>query len=131
MNEILKLAIEKGGYPKDKYHNKVSGDFDVWNESAVMLDPEFWKCLGKALDWKDYFYSYYNVGGAFGLSSEAGYWKKVENFEDIPKQLREGSKNNWRKHQIDNPDYKIYAHQYFDLILTGGNLEQFWEGLLK
>lgn len=45
MNEAIKLAIEKGGYQTEDALGEMS-------EFQIVLDPEFWKCLGVALGWE-------------------------------------------------------------------------------
>jgi hypothetical protein len=65
MNEAIKLAIEKGGYLND--HTKLGGDYRgassdamrviekayAWRNSRILLDPDFWQALGKALGWNE------------------------------------------------------------------------------
>ena len=51
MNSIQK-AIEKsieGGYDRD-----LTFQMDIYSsgDRTIFLDPEFWKCLGKAMGWK-------------------------------------------------------------------------------
>lgn len=54
MNEAIKLAIEKGGYPSvvtaDYYYHTDEGRRET---RLLTLDPLFWQALGKALGWTD------------------------------------------------------------------------------
>lgn len=50
MNQAIKLAIEKGGYVADIGWQETT--YQGFNErNRIVLDPEFWKALGKALGW--------------------------------------------------------------------------------
>lgn len=49
MNEAIKLAVEKGGY-KDGQHIDIK--YSTRHDEAI-LDPLFWRALGKALGWKE------------------------------------------------------------------------------
>lgn len=59
MNKAIKLAITKGGYPAIWYEKQQYARFEWQNsedylqEHDLVLDPEFWKCLGKALGWAE------------------------------------------------------------------------------
>lgn len=103
MNEAIKLAIEKGGYPAqwdELYGQAVFSDNDggyFANNYKMVLDPLFWQALGKALGWGEIDFSiphYYN-------------------------------------RQDPKPSCILcQAHIYFDLVLTGGDTKQFWKDLL-
>ncbi len=75
--KAIKLAI-KGGYSL--------GIADIFDYQIVLLDPEFWKALGKGLGWS-------------------------ENLKD--------------------KDWIGVALDFFELKLTGGDENSFWEELLK
>lgn len=71
--------------------------------SSVGWDPSFWQCLGKALGW--------------GKHHEDGCWSFLQGGKcDC------GPKDNEWEHQ---------AHRFYDLILTGGDTDAFWDTLLK
>ncbi len=93
MNEAIKLAIEKGGYDRmwEGTHS---------NHADLILDPLFWKALGKALGWKEH-----------------EFWKiHCSIFE---------CDGTWQ-HTEKDLTWKYYAHQYFDLLLTGKDTDKFW-----
>jgi hypothetical protein len=50
MNEAIKLAVEKGGYPHYS-HTEEPLMYDA--KCMLVLDPLFWQALGKALGNKD------------------------------------------------------------------------------
>jgi hypothetical protein len=47
MNEVIKLAIEKGGYKTQPSYDL----FPATSEPYILLDPLFWQALGRALGW--------------------------------------------------------------------------------
>jgi len=121
MNEAIKLAIEKGGYPPFElsYEQRKRG-YSAQGD-ALTLDPLFWQALGKALGWKKYVWlSYPNYH--YGHHSNVDFtddeeWGPPTEFTDTPFATR----------YITS---QYYAHQYFDLVLTGGDTEKFWKELL-
>ena len=68
--------------------------------AETFLDPLFWQALGRALGW----------GTLIGTGK----------FIEARYQRMEDAEETW----------KYYAHQYFDLVLTGGDTEKFWKELL-
>lgn len=45
---------------------------------------------------------------------------------------KDGQNSDWNYILGDpQPPWQRHAHQYFDLILTGGDLDAFWKGLLN
>lgn len=109
MEEVIKLAIEKGGYEPFKtlhieYCKRVnymsdclvvepgSGGMASRNNTDILLDPEFWQSLGRGLGWPKYHYT--DVG------ETVDYW------------LGE-------------------ALRYFELKLTGGDEAKFWQELIN
>ncbi len=126
MNEAIKLAIEKGGYKNPyEYSEQVARFFPRMAGhlshrkmilSATALDPLFWQALGKALGWGKYICEY------------------CRNDFDPPETRAEVHalciehglcKGMWVE------GWKPRAHRYFDLLLTGGDTEKFWNELLK
>jgi hypothetical protein len=63
MEEAIKLAIEKGGYPHYS-HTEEPLMYDA--KCMIVLDPKFWQALGKALGWGKI--SYENDFGDLSLS---------------------------------------------------------------
>lgn len=55
MNNAIKLAIEKGGYETDWFSKNKRGEYvnNTPGEQITILDPLFWKSLGKVLGWKE------------------------------------------------------------------------------
>lgn len=110
MKEAIKLAIEKGGYnwggwkEVSTLDHSETFDGETWYyiggsqvlEQQIVLDPNFWKCLGEILSWNDF----------------------------IP-ECAEPNK-------IVEPNQWINeAMNYYFLLLTDGDTEQFFEDLLK
>jgi len=122
LSEAIKLAIEKGGFrftePIDSRNktwaiselSNLNGE-DGFTTEQVVLMPLFWQALGKALGWKDVFKNKKSMG----LMEMCGH----------PYCPTEGN----CKYQ--KPERSKYAHQYFDLLLTGGDTEKFWKELLN
>lgn len=106
IEDAIKLAIEKGGYQLSDFgKERVAKDIaqaefwvKYWSEkqrhSGILLDPEFWKSLGKALGW-------------------------YTGHENIS--LAEYETKNW----------KSIALRFFELKLSGGSEEEFWDNLLS
>lgn len=77
------------------------GELITWQEIA--LDPLFFQALGKALGWPDR--TFYTIEC---VAKEYHVWEET-------------SEITW-----------IYqAHRFYDLILTGGDTEVYWNDLLK
>lgn len=103
MNEAIKLAIEKGRYIfRGVKHN----NFD-YKRDTVVLDPLFWQALGKALGWIE-------TGKHFRRYEH-------DDYEECSQCIEYGESSQWIH----------YAHQYFDLALTGGDTEKFWKELIN
>lgn len=120
--EIITRAIEGEWKPNRPYLNTLTPSvrdvYAMMNWQEIALDPSFWQALGKALGWKDWFYSYYVANN--GIKTFNGHWEPVEQFEDIPEYLR-AVKNAWIRHEVDNPEWQSKAQQFYRLILTGGD----------
>lgn len=106
MNEAIKQLAIKGGYGQGTEPYSTM-------ESGMILDPLFWQALGKALGWND-------------------------NIENIQRCEFCKMKNCHRKILNGKPalntepnNYLNHAHEYFELILTGGDTEKFWQSLLS
>jgi len=105
-NEAIKKAIEGG------YNKRPSGYDDDKYRMRVILDPLFWQALGKALGW--------GIEFADMVCCICG-----------THCFRNGDRN--RTHFMERPIYlwQHYAHQYFDLVLTGRDTDKFWKELLN
>lgn len=102
MNEAIKLAIEKGGY------NKVIWD-DLYEQPNFQDgDGGYFVNYEKILMDKDFWES-------LGKALE---WKINENLSFNAKPFKY------------TPIWVLRARDYFDLVLTGGDTEKFWEELL-
>ena len=53
MNETIKLAIEKGAYPRpgSGWIGSESYEFTDEAKMIMLLDPLFWQAIGRALGW--------------------------------------------------------------------------------
>lgn len=116
---IPKAAIEKAmsagwykGYTLEKYENKYitldpDGDRDaLLFFPEIALQPEFWQCLGKSLVWTN------SICRDCGRSAQicmAG--DETCLGEDVA-------------------GWKYHAGRFYDLILTGGDLEAYWKKIL-
>ncbi len=160
ISETIQKAIEGGWEGLGKNKRKIQyalnhieldeqrvvfsyGDYDQDDSyitfSEILLDPLFWQSLGKAMGWRDWFYSYYVVGShrpedekmiekrhkKYGYCLQCGYWQKVESFEDIPEKLKE-VKGAWRQHPLPAPEYLYYWHQFSDYLAEGKDIESFF-----
>ena len=106
IQEVIKKAIE-GGWNDKEYrtvHHK--GKVDTWSHSTSMfLDPNFWKCLGKAMEWGTVTMKrtvYPNDGNVI--------------CETMP----------------ENPDYPEYLyrwHKFIDHLAEGGSIVDYFEKL--
>ncbi len=115
MNEAIKLAVEKGGY-NHRFEYLIKRE--RWR--MTILDPLFWQSLGKALKWDveiDRQRCPIPCERAKGLN-----WVSADFCFGCGKPVE------WYKTKTRN--WKSYALNYFDLVLTGGDTEKFWEELL-
>lgn len=74
-------------------------------DSFIGLDPAFWQALGKALGWRHMIDFEFQHDPSMGLpryDHRAGQY----------------------------PEWMYNAHRFYDLILTGGDTEKFWNDLL-
>lgn len=95
-NKIIELAVDGG------YQLMVSGS--GVNYGNMILDPLFWKSLGKQLGWLRY-------------TRNDGDSASNPSIEDMPNQ-------GWKESHLH------HAHQLFNLLLTGGDTDVFWRDLL-
>jgi hypothetical protein len=107
MNEAIKLAIEKGGFPatwdekaKAAYYGLDPRDYV---SAYVVFEPAFWQALGYALGWK---------GGTY----------KYEWFHLASGDFAGG--------RVGVRPWQYHALRYFELHMTGGDEEKFWKELL-
>lgn len=80
-------------------------------EYQVALDPTFWRALGRVLGW-----------GTCNRDTDVLLCKRC-GASDMYIQAHPD--------EICGADYKQYAHDFYDLVLTGGDTEKFWEEILK
>lgn len=119
MNEAIKLAIEKGGYDFEKMEHDGLQPPLKFSHSEFYTHSKYKELMVRAL--------YLDAKG-----KEYGSWVRFEQWvrnhanrcvldplfwQALGKAL--GWKGAW----------KHYAHQYFDLLLTGGDTEKFWKEL--
>ena len=83
MNEAIKLAIEKGEYDAywdekydQPYYSSGGGTSGFISKSDLVLDPLFWRGLGKALNWDE-------LGKTYWLSQAEGYFHTVMTQGDL------------------------------------------------
>lgn len=109
---ILKLA-EEGGWKDPLTGSVVEGLWEV-----IALDPSFWKALSKSCGWDEYetVWLHGEIPNKTNLKYIFGQDKKGTNIQNPNTYvLLEG----W-----------IYrAIRFYDLILTGGNTDAFWNEL--
>lgn len=120
MNEAIKLAVEKGGYDWKIF--ELGGNYFIqgtdirMHTSDIILDNQFWQALGKALGWNEHKWEHTHARGS-------EYDELVcKNCDLLKKYIRK---------DICSVKQNKYAHQYFDLVLTGGDTERFWKELLS
>ena len=110
MNEAIKLAIEKGGLdvsqvvPLSLWAGK-QGWAKLATEQMFVTSHLFWQAVGKALEWEERYKYYLSFVENECCGCSGGIY-------DI------------------KPEWQYHAHQYFDLVLTGGSTEKFWKDLL-
>ncbi len=119
--QCIKIAIENGydfwGYKDFKMDDErvvliYNGDcMDERPLSDIAQDPAFWQALGKGFGWDE---------KAF---CNHCYIDK-QSWEEKPRKCA----GDWLKHEFN--DWLYHALRYFETLLTGGNLEQFWKKLL-
>lgn len=111
---IPKEAIEKainGGWIATARKENNNADYicehllkndDVFWRCYV-TDPSFWQSLGKALGWTEY--------GEYEIDRKSDYELGLTGYY--------------------GDEWALEAHRFYDLILTGGDTEKFWQELLK
>lgn len=106
--EIIEKAIE-GGF-NDANDNDFILDFAKYHNTyePILMMPLFWQALGKSLNfgacvWCD--------GSGFAINEDICYRCKG-------------------KGRTDDESRKI-AHRFFELILTNGDTEKFWQEILS
>lgn len=110
-NEAIKLAIEKGGYANGNFKiplQKVEQDL-MLNRVNITDAVGHWDWINKN-----------------DLAMSPVFWQALGKACGWPDEHSNVSANDWREQGQQGR-----AHQYFDLILTGGNQEKFWEELLN
>jgi len=118
MKEAIKLAIEKGEYSFPDLENNIvvvsnarafgKATAHKMQLAFIAQDPLFWQALGKALGWsEETMVRYLHI-------------KKVENTEAY---------YSTDESHILSQEWLYRSHQYFDLLMTGGDTEKFWKEL--
>lgn len=136
---IIEKAIEGGWKPFGSFlHSnlieKKWGVPEVWSnfyhQPTFILDPLFWKCLGKGLDWDNKKITIHikldarddlsRVGRRLGNGrrSETVRFSRTAQSYSFQRKPR---KDRWKKHSKD----------FFNLLMNGGNIEKFWKDLIK
>lgn len=112
MNNVIKLAIEKGGYRFEqqlsvKWNLDFLGAEDCPSHAEITQDPLFWQALGRALGWREGMYLkwYRDRQGGVDESLDLEYEESIA------------------------PDV-YHALRYHELNLTGGDTDKFWKDLL-
>lgn len=132
MNEAIKLAIKNGGYEEIELVEWCGyGRREDWKKciqcvirnKEPLLDPAFWRSLGKALGWPELVIKHIAVP----MSKEellrlinkvkplSGYDKTIENI------LRMDDESSWLYHW----------HRFIDWIAEGKDVDKFFEELLR
>lgn len=102
---IPKQAIQKaieGGWWVTNFFGLTAEEQHQAEHDAV-IDPAFWQALGKVLGWKGY------VGETH---SACGFSGGMDSFN------------------FDGEEWNLNALKFYDLILTNGDTENFWNDLL-
>lgn len=111
--EAIELAIQGGWKPRGEKIRKrfeVETDYAIFYDKVnvwrvpfeeIALDPSFWQALGKTKGW----------------GKPVGEWSFQNRQDDMP--MRPTA--HWRNE----------AHFFYDLILTGGNTDEFWQSILS
>ena len=117
MKKAIQKAIE-GGWKYDDYCDSGCGD------RHILLDPFFWKCLGKAMGWNKGWYFGWFVKREHGGSWE---WRHADDnsvfWGGYPHEApnivfsRESWLYNW--------------HRFIDHLADGGTAKDFFDKLLK
>lgn len=119
------LAIE-GGWTPVEWEDLVvllprsfgRAGLEPWVESYIVLDPTFWQALSKALGW-----------------GEGKYATRVERRTRAYPMAVFPQSDVFIFSQYATRDifdvWRFNAHRLYDLILTGGDTEKFWEEILK
>lgn len=111
IKEAIKVAIE-AGYKSN--HVSESGKIDMFvgkNSATILLDPEFWKCLGKSLGWR----------------KEGDYCKSGDGCIQGQRFTHEGLCS-WEYHR---DEYLDQWHKFIDHLAKGKDPELFFKKLLK
>lgn len=138
MNDAIKLAIKKGGYDFEKKENDGLIPPLKFSRSEFRIHSKYKELMVRAL--------YLDAQG-----KEYGSWVRFEQWarnhanrcilDPLFWQALGKALGKARQYVGSNPFdfggskpkrwWKVKAHQYFDLVLTGGNTEKFWKELLN
>lgn len=140
--KAIKLAIE-GGWIQFEGKKCIDGYFTdctieeiIDRKEIVVIDPDFWRAIGKSEGWEDYFYSYFVNPGyhELGCKENGGcigcpHWRSVETKDCIPSENLENN-NFWRRHELENPEWKHHWHRLIDHLAEGNDVESYFKELL-
>jgi hypothetical protein len=118
MNQAIKLAKEYGWEGVTFWNCETSKDYE-----HAIIDPLFWQALGKALGQDDMVVCTIKppLNRFIRQLQRLGFtYDRIEGWKDV-EELMEITETWWKHH----------AHQYLDLVLTGGDTEKFWKELLS
>ena len=110
-----KLRGSKVGYIKSTHRWQHDGYTEAINDSEVLIDPNFWKALGKALGWGKCIFceGAHKRGHKCGNCNETGILPKIDPYED----KKGGHVHYWHKfidHRAEGKDSK----EFFKNLLT-------------
>ncbi|HLL74195.1 MAG TPA: hypothetical protein VK421_02945 [Pyrinomonadaceae bacterium] len=102
MNEAIKLGIEKGGYYTAPLEEQ---EYDIKDEQLFWYGPEYPE-EGSTI----YTFAEIVLGPLF--------WQSL------------GKALGWPDETHNGEYWQVIAHDYFQLVLTGGDTEAFWRNIL-
>lgn len=125
--KLTMLVIEPAEFSDEKFamFSNPERTFSL-KLGSIYSDPLFWQALGKAMGWKDWFYSYYIANSS--KVSFNGHWEEVQNLSDVPERFRGTSA--CRKHSCINQEYRNHWHNFIDHLAEGKDAESFFAELL-
>lgn len=127
-NEAIKLAIEKGGWQPYKLKQKATELMllrtrsDYFRKRLEINNSTADEVIELEKLWNQYVTDVSVLDPLFwqALGKALGWKKRLT--------------NKWLIHNLEigknEETWRFYAHQYFDLVLTGGNTDKFFKELL-
>ncbi len=141
---IIEKAIEGGWKDTRPQISAVEREEDVpkativndfmnfYSTPVVVCEPLFWQALGKALGWDNRIDDLYTLIADVDVK-----WMTIAPDTSLPAQVERHVEENRMKYRIsqaikdiENRGWKYYAQCFFDLLLTGGDTEKFWQELV-